>query len=457
MNATVEEADAVIVGARLAGSATAIALARAGRKVVVLDSSRFPSDTLCTHLLWPSGLDELRALGALERVNSIGAPPMPIAMATGAGIEVRGRFTSIDGIDYAMCVRRVGLDDALVATARQAGAEVREGCRVTELVIEDGRVRGVRFTSRDAEPGELRASLVIGADGRRSTVAKQVGADEPYRRAPSGRACFFGYWTDPHAEWREVAAQWRAGAELGTAFPCDGGLVLSLLQPPIDRIADFRADARAEYLRTVQAIPGLATRLDGCELVGKVRAATSIESYFRRSSGPGWALPGDAGHFKDPVTAQGIRDALRYGRLLGEVAAPVLHSERLDAALLDWERHRERDCLEVYQWTNSFARGEPMTPLEVELYRSASNQPALAQQLIDVFARCRRPGQVATPIRGAKLAVAALTRPSADRGAVIAAIRRELKTLILDAKERRAARRKPLPPTSPLRRATPPQ
>src|SRR5690606_41517294 len=111
----------------------------------------------------------------------------------------------------------------------------------------------------------------------------------------------------------------------------------------------------------------LTERLRGCERVGRVRAATGIASYFRRSSGPGWALAGDAGHFKDPVTAQGIRDALRYGRLLAEAAAPLLeHPKALDVALAHWADRRLRECLPVYQWTNRLARAEGMHPLEIQ-------------------------------------------------------------------------------------------
>jgi flavin-dependent dehydrogenase len=442
------ELDAIVVGARSAGSATAIALARAGRRVVVLDRARFPSDTLSTHLLWPGGLAELRALGALARVDAIGAPRLPVGMAMSDGVTVRGRYSTVDGIGYAMCVRRTGMDAALVATARDAGAEVREGCRVTGLVVRDGRVAGVRYTDRDGTSAELRAPLVVGADGRRSTVARLVGVSAPYRFLPSGRACFFGYWTDPRPEWRDTAVQWRDGAELGTAFPCDDGLVLCLLQPPESRASDFRGDTVAEYLRTIKAMPGLADRLRGGELVGGIRSATGIESYFRRSSGPGWALPGDAGHFKDPVTAQGIRDALRYGRLLGEAAAPVLHSGDLDAVLHAWERRREADCIEVYQWTNGLAGGQAMTLLETELFLAARDRPALTTRMLDVYARSRRPGELATPLRGARLVAAALVH---GRGAALAGVTCEVRSMIADARERRAVRRGTLPPTPPLR------
>ncbi|WP_460406314.1 NAD(P)/FAD-dependent oxidoreductase, partial [Actinophytocola sediminis] len=440
------DADALVVGARPAGSAAAIALARAGRRVVVLDRARFPSDTLSTHLLFPGGVAELRAIGALERVEALGAPRLPVGMTVGDGITVRGRYSTVDGIGYGICVRRGGLDAALVATARAAGAQVREGCRVTGLVVRAGRVAGVRFTDRDGVEGQLCAPLVVGADGRRSTVARLVGVHRPYRRVPSGRACFFGYWTDPRPDWREIAVQWRVDAELGTAFPCDDGLVLCLLQPPQERAGDFRADPLAEYLRTIRAIPGLADRLRGGELVGGIRSATGIESYFRRSSGQGWALPGDAGHFKDPVTAQGIRDALRYGRLLGEAAAPVLHTEELDATLLAWERRRQAECLEVYQWTNGLARGEAMTPLETELYRAARDRAPLTTRLLDVYSRARRPGEVATPLRFTTLAAAALARASTGRRAVLRALAGDLRTALTDALDRRHTRRRPLPP-----------
>src|SRR3954454_10630010 len=119
-----EHADAVIVGARCAGSATAIALARAGRRVVALDRVSFPADTISTHLLWPGGVAELQALGALERVMALGAPPLPCALAGAGELEVRGSFSPVDGIGFALCVRRPGLDAALVATAREAGADV---------------------------------------------------------------------------------------------------------------------------------------------------------------------------------------------------------------------------------------------------------------------------------------------------------------------------------------------
>src|SRR5271156_2539202 len=167
-----------------------------------------------------------------------------------------------------MCIRRVKLDQVLVERARAAGAEVRESCRVSSLVIENSRVVGVRYNEATSSPGVIRAKFVIGADGRRSTVAKLVGAvDRPLRESPSGRACFFAYWKDGRPDQRHIGAQWRGGDQLGTAFPCDDGSLLSLLQPPMSVAHQFRGkNKEAAYREMIDKIPGLAQRLQGCEL-----------------------------------------------------------------------------------------------------------------------------------------------------------------------------------------------
>jgi flavin-dependent dehydrogenase len=440
-----ETRDVVIVGARCAGASAAATFARGGRRVVMLDRASFPADTVSTHLLWPGGVAELARVGALERVRALGAPEMPEAFASGAGIDLQGRFSPVDGIDYALCVRRPGLDQALIDTATVAGAELRQRLRVVDLIREGNRVAGVRYVDRAGEERELRASLIVGADGRRSTVASLVGTTEPYRASVNERACYYAYFDDPRSEWRGIAAQWRDGAELATAFPCDGGRTLVLLMPPVERVAEFREDLEGSYRRTIATMPGIRERLDGCELATKVRASVDTTSYFRRSSGPGWVLPGDAGHFKDPVTAQGIRDALRFGRLLGEAAAPVLDEpDALDSALLAWERNRERECLPAYQWTNLAARAEAMSPVEVELYRWAAKKPERVTAMMDLFSRERKPSDVLPARLFALLAIRALFRGAADRGAVVRSGAREATTGIRDTLVRVRTRLRPL-------------
>ncbi|MET9211352.1 MULTISPECIES: NAD(P)/FAD-dependent oxidoreductase [unclassified Nocardia] len=449
-----ESADVVIVGARCAGAATAVTSARAGRSVIVLDAAPLPSETLSTHLLWPAGLAELRTLGVLADVEALGAPRLTQAYAEGAGYGITSTFPTVDGIDYAMCVRRTGLDDVLVRAAIAAGADVRTRCRVTSVLWAGDRCAGVRYTDRTGAVVEIRAALVVGADGRHSTIARAVGADEPFLTVPSGRDCYYAYWRDHGDTPRDTAAQWRAGADLGTAFPCDDGLVLSLVQPPASRERSGPGEAERRYTDAVARIPALAARLDGCERVGRVRSATGIASYFRRSTGPGWALPGDSGHFKDPVTAQGIRDALRYGRLLGETVAATLDDPAaLDRALHEWERRRIIDCRAIFHWTNRLARGEAMHPLEIELYRRATTDPELARITTGIFSRTRPPADLHTPALALRLVAGALRHQRGNAPAVVADLAREIRSATRNALITRTTLRgevpRPAPPSAP--------
>ncbi|MEV4382971.1 NAD(P)/FAD-dependent oxidoreductase [Streptosporangium sp. NPDC049644] len=417
-----EHADVVIAGARCAGSAAATALARQGRRVIAVDPARFPSTTVSTHLLFAGGVAELARVGALERVEKAGAPRLSRAHVGGPGLDAGGGYTPVDGIDYGMCARRAALDTALVETARESGAEIREGHRVIDLLWERDRAVGVRVRDPKGQEYEIRAHLVVGADGRRSTVARLVGAEHPRITHANGRACYYAYYEDPRDEWRSTAAMWLTGYELGNAFPCDGGLAMVLLMPPVERVADFRGNLEAEFDRTVGLVPGLAARLEGCTRATKIVSSAEHPSYFRRSSGPGWVLVGDAGHFKDPVTAQGIRDAVRFGRLLGETAAVLDDPVALDRATRAWERKRDEQCVHTYHWTNLLGRGDGLAHVQFELLRALIGGPRGVRGLLEVYSRIRDPRETLAVNGLARAAVRALRHNPAERTAVLAGV-----------------------------------
>lgn len=250
----------MIVGSRCAGTAVAISLARRGRRVIALDRAHFPSDTLSTHLFFPNHWAEIERLGAMARVMTLDPPLHHRAGVGGGGVTAAGPYNPVDGINYGSCVRRPGLDHALVETAREAGAEVREGVRVTGLLTDAGdRVSGVRWRAEDGKEGEITATVIIGADGRQSRVAKMVNA-EPHHEFPNRRLMAYAYFDDPNGGDRNTAMQWRVDDRLGTIFPCDGDQSLVLLMPPAAHAEDYRADLSGTYDRAVAAIDPLTER-----------------------------------------------------------------------------------------------------------------------------------------------------------------------------------------------------
>jgi menaquinone-9 beta-reductase len=389
-----EQADVVIVGARVAGSPAATELARRGRKVVVLDAGTFPSDTLSTHVIFPSCVAELSALGALEPLLASGSPTHPYVLMNHGGVDVSWHYTPVDGFNFGMCPRRTNLDAILVDVARQAGADVREATKFTGVEWKSGRVSAVTWADRKGNTGTIDTKLLIGADGRRSTVAEAVGAAKPYRRDENGRGLVFMYVDDPYpadSRERQTLWQWRVGDTLGMYFPtCDnGGLVLFM--PPREQVAWF--DQGLEHWNErLGRYPLLKRRIAGGAPRTKLRKAADPFSYFRRSSGPGWALVGDAGHFKDPVIAQGVRDAIYYGRRLGQTAAAALDNPTwLDQHLYDWELQRDRDCLVSYHFALRLSRTHPVSPVELEMFKNIRPNFAKSRQLGDTFSRVQSP------------------------------------------------------------------
>lgn len=420
----VEQTDVVIVGARCAGTAAAVPLARAGRRVVVVDKARFPSDTMSTHVLVPNGVQELQLMGALPGILALNPTKVRRLTLHDGDLDVEERFRPFMGIDYGVCVPRDLQDQVLVEAARSAGAEVRERTGVERVVWRNGRAVGVVCRTRDGEY-EIQAKLVIGADGRKSRVACEVDAWRPYRASRNGRGFAYRYVDDPR------------GCDVPDAFQIirfNGHQVLLLPSAPAGRtvvvnmtgcenVADYRTDPEATWDALIAQDPYLATRMSGATNPSRIHTTTDLSSYYRVSSGAGWALAGDAGHFKDPTTGNGMRDALRFGRLLGEAAATNLDDPAaLDAALLKWEEARDQDTISTYHWGNRESRPGAPSRLVKEVLRTFSG--AEEPDLSDTFNRARPIENIITPRRMATGLVKVIRKgPEARRGLL-----RELRT-----------------------------
>jgi flavin-dependent dehydrogenase len=438
-----ERVDVVVVGARLAGCALAAPLARAGRRVLVLDKMGFPSDQLSTHVLMPAGTSELAKLGALGRILELNPSRVRWVHVEAEGIPCRERLRPAeDGIDYGVCVPRDLQDVQLVESAREQGAEVREHCTLEALLWRAGRVVGVRYRDADGSEHEVGATLVVGADGRRSTVASLVGAWRPYRLSRNGRGLVFRYLEDPSASTvdTETYYQWREGNSFAFAFPTTpAGKLLILLMGHRDEAGEARRDPEGYWLRKLAEHPGLAARVAGAPPGSKLRSTGETPAFFRASSGPGWALAGDAGHFKDPVTGQGMRDAMFAGRTLAEQILPALDDAgAVDRATRSWEAERDRECLPAYHFANADTRVERQSPVLCELLRDAGR--TTSPDLSDLFGRARTLQEIAPPTRLARALLAALLHGERPVRETVLRAASDVRTEIAVRLERRADR-----------------
>lgn len=398
-----EQYDVVVVGARCAGSPLAVKLANRGLKVALVDRARFPSDTPSTHAFQNDGARVLADIGVLDRVRASGAPWIEQIDFRVDGLRmVRPWPRRPDDPGPWMSVRRTVLDTILVEAAEEAGAHVRTGARVTGLVERNGRVFGVRVEADDGDPsGEtvLEAPLVVGADGRTSTVARLVGARR-YNEIPSQRMSSWAYYegATPPAPATFVAHRWDE--EFLVACPCDGGLYMVIAIPPADRVGSFVGDPGAALDAHVAACEPVADIVAGAQRTGRPAVMPRWTGYFRDASGPGWVLVGDAGHFKDPSPGQGITDALRQAERLAPAIVDGLGSAAtLDEALAGWGRWRDRDAQEMAWFAADLGRAGCVPPVLGEILCGLSTNALMVDRWFDVLNHRARPSEILTPVR----------------------------------------------------------
>jgi 2-polyprenyl-6-methoxyphenol hydroxylase-like FAD-dependent oxidoreductase len=374
--------DAIVVGARCAGAPTAMLLARAGCDVLLVDRAEFPSDTLSTHLIHPTGIAALRRWGLLDRVIATGCPPVETYSFDFGPFTIQGTPRPCDGDSTAYAPRRTVLDKILVDAAAESAVEVRQGFSVDGLVVEDGVVVGIRGHADGGSPVEERARVVIGADGRNSRVAKAVRPTEYGQQSPLQRA-YYTYWSGlPVTTFQTFIRPYRGFA----AIPTNDDLTLVVVGWPIDEAAAYQADVEANYLRTIDMVPQFAARIREATRVDRFRGG-SVPNFFRRPYGPGWALVGDAGYCKDPITAQGMsdafRDAERCARALGDFFAG---HRSFDAAMMTALQQRDDDALPIYEFTTQLATLAPPPPELQQLLGSLPGNHSAMDDFVSVVA-----------------------------------------------------------------------
>jgi flavin-dependent dehydrogenase len=369
--------DVIVVGARCAGAALAYHLARAGLSVVMLDAARMPSaQATSTHLIQPPGMHELEDLGVAAAVRE----RCPALRELRLSFDEREAVLSYGPGRAAHCLRRETLDGLLQQAALDAGAELREQSRVVGLErSEDGRVSGVQVQHAGGTREVVSAALVVGADGRNSTVAKLAGAEE-YLGYDGPRACYWAYWQRPDSWQEHQLANFYRGEDAYVVFPTDEDLLLIASTPQVERAATWRAEHTSAYLASVRSCPSIAPHIGDGHPVGHVRGMLKARYFFRTSAGAGWALIGDAGHHKDFFVGLGITDALRDAH---ELARTILNSDAWadESELREWWLQRDVQRIEMFRWAGDLGRPQPVDALQRLVATRLANDPKLTTRL----------------------------------------------------------------------------
>lgn len=370
--------DAIIVGARCAGSPLAMLLARQGHKVLLLDRASFPSDTMSTHGLKPPATARLKEWGLLDAVLASNCPPIPAQQLDFGPLVLKGTSPGVDGVRFLVAPRRYVLDEILVRAAVDAGAELREDFTVDDVVVEDGVVVGVRGHGRGGARITERARIVVGADGRHSTIAKAVGAQTTVDR---GTFCcaYYSYFSGLDVENVEL---YLRPNRFAIVFPTNDDKAVVMVEWPRDEFHAFRADIEGNFYATLELAPALAERVRAGTREERFTGTVDLPNFQRKAYGPGWALAGDALSHKDPILAQGTSDAFHDAAFLADaIHAGLSGAQPMEAALAEYERRHTEASLALFEMTCEFATLQPPPPEMQHLLASIVGD----QQAIDQF------------------------------------------------------------------------
>ena len=398
--------DAIVVGARCAGSATAMLLSRKGYRVLLVDRAEFPSDTVSTHVIHATGIASLRRWGVLDQIVASGCPPIDRYSFDFGPFTIAGTPRAVAGSSTAYAPRRTVLDKVLLDAAAAAGAEVRERFTVEDVVFDDdGSVVGVRGHREGGPTLVERARVVIGADGRNSRIAKAVHPEQ-YNEKPMLMWGYYSYWSNLPVDGFETTVRPNRG---WAAAPTNDGLTMLVAGWPAAEAGAYKADVEANFMKTLDLAPDFAQRVRGAKREERFTGG-GVPNFFRRPFGPGWALVGGAGYTRDPITAQGITDAFRDAELCAAALDDSFNGIRPFAeAMAGYQQTRDEQVLPIFEFTTQLATLAPPPPELQQVLGAVHGNPSAMDDFVSVTAGSVSPLEFFDPANIGRIMEAAAT------------------------------------------------
>jgi 2-polyprenyl-6-methoxyphenol hydroxylase-like FAD-dependent oxidoreductase len=375
--------DVIIVGARCAGSALGLMLARSGKKVLMLERTTFPSDTMSGHYIHPAGISCLKRWGVFDQLAATDTPEQKkLTLDFGPFALSATPTAASDGTSSGYGPRRRIFDILLAEAAVAAEVEFIDGVTVNRPLWNQGRVAGVEGHTANGKPFEFRARLVIGADGRNSTIAEAVGAQK-YNKTPSATCTCYSYWSGfdtPH-----IHLFSRAG-RFFVVQPTNEGLTMIAVIWPASEFRKVRSNLEESFNSAVAEVPWIEERFRVAKRQERFAGTADQAGFFREAHGLGWALVGDAGYHRDAITAQGMTDAFLHAELLAQaINAGFDGSMPMDQALADFQNRRDASVMPMYGLTNDLARLAPPSPEMTQLMGAIYGNPRATSDFLGIM------------------------------------------------------------------------
>ncbi|HSZ70942.1 MAG TPA: NAD(P)/FAD-dependent oxidoreductase [Solirubrobacteraceae bacterium] len=417
-----DDYDVAIVGASIAGCAAATFLARSGAKVALLESHSDPKTfkRVCTHLIQSSASPTIERLGLRGAIEDAGAQPSDINIWTRYG------WICFDHADLpapmrdhpAWNIRRETFDPMLRELAAATdGVQLMLGHTVHALLREGTRVRGVAARERDGSEHELRAKLVLAADGRDSSIAKLAG--QPTKLRPNRRFGYAAYYRDTPLRTGSSAQMWLLDPSAAYAFPTDGGLTLLACMPHKDRLPEFKADPEAAMQRLFEGLPE-GPPLDPAKREGQLVGKLEMPNVVRQTTSPGLAFIGDAALAADPLWGVGCGWALQSAEWLAESVAPALSADgdpaAVDRALAAYAARHSKGLDAHEKFCSAYSSGKRFNPGEKLLFRAAARDAELTVRMAQMGGRWITPQEMMTPRTIGRMLRVNISRSKRPRG-----------------------------------------